>query len=376
MSRRGPIEDFVAYRDKLMQFVYSSGLLVKPLFAAAKKDPKRIVYAEGEDERVMRAAQVVVDEGIAKPILVGRPAILEQNVQRFGLRIQPGIDFEIINPEQDARYRAYWTEYYRLTQRKGVSQQYAKMEMRGRQTLIAAMMIHMGEADGMLCGMFGTHELHLQLCRPGDRAAQGRQGHRRDECGDPAHANGLHRRHVRQCRSHTPSRSRKSRCCAVDEMRRFGITPKVALLSHSSFGSSAHPQARKMQAALALLNLMDPELEVEGEMHGDAALDEEVRLRVFPNSRLKGEANLLIMPTRGRGEHLVQPSEGCRRRRRDAGADPARRRAARAYPDAVGDGAPHREHDRAHRRRRHHAKAGAADLAIGQRKTSHGLTRR
>ena len=155
-----PIIDFAAYRERLMQFVYSSGLLMKPLFAAAKKSPKRIVFAEGEDERVMRAAQVIVDEGLATPILVGRPAVLEQNIERFGLRIRPDVDFEITNPEQDVRYRAYWTEYYKLTQRKGVSQQYAKIEMRGRQTLIGAMMIHMGEADGMLCGMFGTHGLH------------------------------------------------------------------------------------------------------------------------------------------------------------------------------------------------------------------------
>jgi malate dehydrogenase (oxaloacetate-decarboxylating)(NADP+) len=155
-----PITDFAAYRERLMQFVYSSGLLMKPIFTSAKKDPKRIVFAEGEDERVMRAVQVVVDEGIAKPILVGRPAVIEQNVERFGLRIKPGKDFEIINPESDSRYRAYWSEYYRLTQRMGVSQQYAKIEMRSKQTLIGAMTIHMGDADGMLCGMFGTHDLH------------------------------------------------------------------------------------------------------------------------------------------------------------------------------------------------------------------------
>ena len=291
-----PIEDFVAYREKLMQFVYSSVLLVKPLFAAAKKDPKRIVYAEGEDERVMRAVQVVVDEGIAKPILVGRPAVLDQNVQRFGLRIRPGIDFEIINPEQDSRYRAYWTEYYRLTQRKGVSQQYAKMEMRGRQTLIAAMMIHMGEADGMLCGMFGTHELHRRYI---DQVIGLRKGVKVSAAMNavimPTRTVFIADTYVNV--DPTPEQVAEITLLAVDEMRRFGITPKVALLSHSSFGSSTHPQARKMQAALALLNLMDPELEVEGEMHGDAALDEEIRLRAFPYSRLKGEANLLIMPT-------------------------------------------------------------------------------
>ncbi len=291
-----PITDFAAYRERLMQFVYSSGLLMKPIFTGAKQDPKRIVYAEGEDERVMRAVQVVVDEGIAKPILVGRPAVIEQNVERFGLRIKPGEDFEIINPESDSRYRAYWSEYYRLTQRMGVSQQYAKIEMRSKQTLIGAMMIHMGDADGMLCGMFGTHGLHRHYV---DQVIGFRKGVK--VC---AAMNAV----IMQSRTifiadtyvnvdPMPEQIAEITLLAADEIRRFGITPKVALLSHSSFGSSAHPQAKKMQAALALLNLMDPELEVEGEMHGDAALDEAIRLRAFPNSRLKGEANLLIMPT-------------------------------------------------------------------------------
>jgi len=291
-----PIHDFVAYRDKLMQFVYSSGLLMKPLFAAAKKDPKRIVYAEGEDERVMRAAQVVVDEGLAKPILVGRPAILEQNIERFGLRIRPGVDFEIVNPEQDARYRTYWSAYYKLTQRKGVSQQYAKIEMRRSLTLIGAMMIHLGEADGMVCGTFGTHDLHLHYI---DQVIGLRKG---VKVRAAMNAVILPTRTVFIADTYvnvdpTAEQIADITLLCADEIRRFGITPKVALLSHSSFGSSANPQAKKMQAALNLLNLMDPDLEVEGEMHGDAALDEEVRLRVFPGSRLKGEANLLMMPT-------------------------------------------------------------------------------
>ncbi len=291
-----PIHDFVAYRDKLMQFVYSSGLLMKPLFAAAKKDPKRIVYAEGEDERVMRAVQVVVDEGLAKPILVGRPAILEQNIERFGLRIRPGVDFEIVNPEQDARYRTYWSAYYKLTQRKGVSQQYAKIEMRRSLTLIGAMMIHLGEADGMVCGTFGTHDLHLHYI---DQVIGLRKG---VKVRAAMNAVILPTRTVFIADTYvnvdpTAEQIADITLLCADEIRRFGITPKVALLSHSSFGSSANPQAKKMQAALNLLNLMDPDLEVEGEMHGDAALDEEVRLRVFPDSRLKGEANLLMMPT-------------------------------------------------------------------------------
>ena len=291
-----PIIDFAAYRERLMQFVYSSGLLMKPLFAAAKKSPKRIVFAEGEDERVMRAAQVIVDEGLATPILVGRPAVLEQNIERFGLRIRPDVDFEITNPEQDVRYRAYWTEYYKLTQRKGVSQQYAKIEMRGRQTLIGAMMIHMGEADGMLCGTFGTHGLHRNYI---DQVIGLRKGVKVCAAMNavimPTRTIFIADTYVNV--DPTAEQIAEITLLAVDEIRRFGITPKVALLSHSSFGSSDHPQARKMQAALALLNLMDPDLEVEGEMHGDAALSEEIRMRAFPNSRLKGEANLLIMPT-------------------------------------------------------------------------------
>ena len=222
--------------------------------------------------------------------------MIEQNVERYGLRMKAGRDFEIINPEYDPRYRDYWTEYYRLTQRKGVSQQYAKIEMRRRLTLIGAMMLHMGEADGMLCGMLGTHEMHRVYI---DQVIGLRKGVK-----IYAAMNAV----VMQTRTifiadtyvnvdPTANEIAEITLLAADEIRRFGITPRAALLSHSSFGTSTHPQAKKMQAAVALLNLMDPELEVEGEMHGDAALDEEVRLRAFPNSRLKGEANLLIMPT-------------------------------------------------------------------------------
>jgi malate dehydrogenase (oxaloacetate-decarboxylating)(NADP+) len=291
-----PIADFDAYREKLTNFVYHSGLLMKPIFQAAKADPKRIVYAEGEDERVLRAVQVVIDEGLAKPILIGRPAVIEQHVEEFGLRIRPGTDFDVVNPEFDPRYRTYWSEYYNLTMRKGVSQQYAKIEMRRRLTLIGAMMVHMGEADGMLCGTFGTHELHRQYI---DQVIGLRRGVKAYAA---MNAVVLPSRTVFMADTYvnidpTAEQVAEIALIAAEEVRRFGITPKVALLSHSSFGSSTHPQAKKMQAALALLTAMDPDLEVEGEMHGDAALDEEVRLRAFPNSRLKGEANLLIMPT-------------------------------------------------------------------------------
>ena len=291
-----PIADFAAYREKLTQFVYHSGLLMKPIFAAAKKDPKRIVYAEGEDERVLRAVQIVLDEGLAHPIVVGRPAVLERQVEKLGLRMRPGSDFQVVNPEFDPRYRAYWTEYYALTARKGVSQQYAKIEMRRRLTLIGAMMIHMGEADGMLCGTFGTHALHRAYV---EQVVGLRRGTK--VCA-AMNAVMLPSRTVFIADTYvnvdpTAAEVAEITLLAADEIRRFGIAPKVALLSHSSFGSSEHPQAKKMQAALALVNAMAPDLEIEGEMHGDAALDEEVRMRAFPGSRLKGEANLLIMPT-------------------------------------------------------------------------------
>jgi len=291
-----PIADFAAYREKLTTFVYHSGLLMKPIFAGAKKDPKRIVYAEGEEERVLRAIQVVVDEGLARPILVGRPAVLAKRVERFGLRMVPGKDFEIINPEYDERYRDYWQEYYRLTERKGVSQAYARIEMRRRHTLIGAMMLHQGDADGMLCGTFGTHELHRQYI---DQVIGMRKGVRVYAA---MNALMMTERTIFIADTYvnpdpTAEQLAEITMLAAEEIRRFGIEPKVAFLSHSSFGSSSHPQAKKMQAAMGLVRLMDPDLECEGEMHGDAALNEAVRMAAFPNSRLKGEANLLIMPT-------------------------------------------------------------------------------
>ena len=222
--------------------------------------------------------------------------MLQRQVEKLGLRIRPGTDFPIVNPESDPRFRAYWTEYYALAKRKGVSEQYAKIEMRQRLTLIGAMMIHMGEADGMLCGTFGTHALHLHYV---EQVIGLRRGNK--VCA-AMNAVMMPDRTVFIADTYvnidpTAEEIAEITLLAAEEIRRFGITPKVALLSHSSFGSSDHPQAKKMQAALAMLNLMNPDLEVEGEMHGDAALDEEVRMRAFPGSRLKGEANLLIMPT-------------------------------------------------------------------------------
>jgi malate dehydrogenase (oxaloacetate-decarboxylating)(NADP+) len=291
-----PITDWSQYHQRLDQFVYQSGLIMKPVFSQAKQNPKRIVYAEGEEERVLRAVQVVVDEGLAKPIIIGRPAILEKRIEKFGLRIRLGHDVECVNPEFDERYRDYWQEYYRLTARRGVSQQYAKIEMRRRLTLIGAMMIHRGEADGMICGTFGTHSLHLHYV---DQVIGRRPG-----------ANNyyamnvllLPKRTVFVCDTYVNENPSAEQICemtllAAEEIKRFGLVPKAALLSHSSFGSSNSDTAVKMRTALALLQARAPELEVDGEMHGDAALSAEAREKVFPNSRLSGEANLLIMPT-------------------------------------------------------------------------------
>jgi malate dehydrogenase (oxaloacetate-decarboxylating)(NADP+) len=291
-----PIADFDAYRQRLTQFVYHSGILMKPIFTAAKAAPRRIVYAEGEDERVLRAVQVVVDEGLAKPILVGRPAVIMKRIERFGLRMQPETHFDMINPERDDRYKEYWTEYYRLTQRKGVTEAYAQIEMRRRLTLIGAVAIHRGEADGMLCGLFGTHKQHLRYI---DQVLGLRRGIRNYAAMNavmlPSRTVFIADTYVNP--DPNPDQIAEITLLAAEEIKRFGIVPKVALLSHSSFGTSDEASARKMRAAVALVTAMDPDLEVEGEMHGDAALDEKVRKAVFPNSRLKGDANLLIMPT-------------------------------------------------------------------------------
>jgi malate dehydrogenase (oxaloacetate-decarboxylating)(NADP+) len=291
-----PIKDFDAYVQRLNEFVYHSGLIMKPVFSAAKSAPRRIVFAEGEDERVLRAVQVVVDEAIARPILVGRPAILERRIERFGLRLAINRDFDVVNPEFDERYRDYWQEYHRLTERRGVSVAYAKIEMRRRHTLIGSMMIHMGHADGMICGTFGTHALHLHYV---DQVIGKRAGvksyyamnllmlaHRTLFIGD-TYVN------------HDPDPEQLTEMCglACEEIRRFGLTPKVALVSHSSFGSSSAPSAAKMREALQLIWKRYPELEAEGEMHGDAALNAELRTAAISHSKLNGDANLLLMPT-------------------------------------------------------------------------------
>ena len=293
-----PIQDMAAYAERLQQFVYRSGTFMKPIFAIAKKAPaelKRIVYAEGEEEKVLRAVQVVVDETLAKPILVGRPAILAQRIEKFGLRLRPGIDFEVINPEYDERFRDYWETYLAMTARKGISQQYAKLEMRRRHTLIGAMMVHKGDADGMICGTYGTTDVHLRYI---DHVLGRRQG---VNVYAAMNALILQDRQIVIVDTHVnenPSAEQIAEITllAADEMRRFGLAPRVALLSHSNFGTSNSESAKKMRAALALLREQAPDLEVDGEMHGDTALNMALLKRTMPDSTLTGEANLLVMP--------------------------------------------------------------------------------
>ena len=293
-----PIQDMAAYAERLQQFVYRSGTFMKPIFAIAKKAPaelKRIVYAEGEEEKVLRAVQVVVDETLAKPILVGRPAVLAQRIEKFGLRLRPGIDFEVINPEYDERFRDYWETYLAMTVRKGISQQYAKLEMRRRHTLIGAMMVHKGDADGMICGTYGTTDVHLRYI---DHVLGRREG---VNVYAAMNALILQDRQIVIVDTHVnenPSAEQIAEITllAAEEMRRFGLAPRVALLSHSNFGTSNSESAKKMRAALALLREQAPDLEVDGEMHGDTALNMALLKRTMPDSTLTGEANLLVMP--------------------------------------------------------------------------------
>ena len=291
-----PILDMDAYRQKLQSFVYASGTMMKPIFAAAKSaSRKRVAYAEGEDERVLRACQIVVDEGLARPTLIGRPAVIAQRIEQFGLRLKEELDYDIVNVEQDHRYRDFWQTYHRMMERRGVTTQIAKIEMRRRLTLIGAMLLHKGDADGLICGTWGTTSLHLDYL---DQVIGKRAGVHTYAC-----MNGLMLpgRQVFLLDTHvnydpTAEQLAEITTMAAEEMMRFGIKPKVALLSHSNFGSSNLPSALKMRQALALLRNKAPWLEVDGEMHGDVALDAEARAIVMPNSTLGGEANLLVFP--------------------------------------------------------------------------------
>jgi len=293
-----PIADLEAYAETLQQFVYRSGTFMKPLFTVAKAAPpelKRIVYAEGEDERVLRAVQVVVDEKLARPILVGRPAVLEQRIEKFGLRLKLGVHFDVINPDFDERYRDYWQSYHQMVMRKGVTQDLAKLAMRRRHTLIGAMMIHKGEADGMICGTYGTTQMHLDFI---DQVLGKRAGANVYAAMNfiitPERQLAMVDTHVNE--NPNAEQLAEITIMAAEEMERFGIVPRAALLSHSNFGSANSESAQKMRATLALVQQKKPGLEIDGEMHGDAALDARMRAKIMPESTLKGDANLLVLP--------------------------------------------------------------------------------
>ena len=291
-----PIADLDAYRDKLQTFVYASGTTMKPIIDAARNaSKKRVAYAEGEEERVLRAAQIVVDDGIARPTLIGRPAIIAQRIEKFGLRLTEGVDYDVVNVEHDDRYKGFWQTYHELTKRRGITVPIAKIEMRRRLSLIGAMLLRSGDVDGLICGTWGTNQMHLTYI---DQVIGKKPGAR-----TYAAMNGLMLpgRQVFLVDTHInvdPSAEQLAdiTIMAAQEMMRFGFKPKAALLSHSNFGSSNQPSAVKMRQALALVQEQAPWLEVDGEMHGDVALDAGQRREVMPDSPLVGDATLLVMP--------------------------------------------------------------------------------
>ena len=299
-----PIQDMAAYRDRLQSFVYASGTTMRPIYAAAKvATRKRVAFCEGEEERVLRACQIVVDEGLARPTLIGRPLVMAQRIKKFGLRLREELDYDIVNVEHDDRYRDFWQTYHRMTERQGMTVQIAKIEMRRRLTLIGAMLLHKGDVDGMICGTWGNTVMHLPYIDQviGKRIIGGVGA----STGRPTYAcmNGLllPDRQIFLVDTHInydPSAEELTEITlmAAEEMLRFGIRPKVALLSHSNFGSSNLPSALKMRRTLELLKIQAPWLEVDGEMHGDVALDGAARAAIMPNSTLEGNANLLVLP--------------------------------------------------------------------------------
>ena len=290
-----PIADFAQYQERLNGFVFRSGFIMKPVFAQAKVAPKRVVYAEGEDERVLRAAQVAIEEGLARPILIGRPSVIETRLARFGLSIRPGREFELVNPEDDPRYRAYVQDYISTAGRKGITPDAARTLLRTNATVIAAMMVHRGEADAMLCGLEGRFLSHLRHIRAVIGYAPGINEFAALSL--VITARGAYFIADTEVRPEpTSAEIAEIAVHAAAHVRRFGLEPKIALVSHSDYGSHETASARKMQAARALLAERHPELEVDGEMHGDSALDPVLRERVFPHSRLKGPANVLILP--------------------------------------------------------------------------------
>jgi malate dehydrogenase (oxaloacetate-decarboxylating)(NADP+) len=291
-----PIADWPAYRDKLNQFVFRSGLIMKPLFERARHDCKRVVFAEGEEERVLRAVQTVVDEKLAAPILIGRRAVVERRIEKLGLRLREGRCFELCDPQDDPRYNEYWTLYHSLTERKGVSPDDARTIVRTLNTVIAALMVRRGEADALICGTVGRFHAHLAHVTDVIGRRSGVQSLSTVTClilqtGTVFIADSEVKLDP------TDEEIAETTMLSAEVLRRFGITPKAALLSHSNFGTANSDSARKMRRALGMILQRDPEMEVEGEMRGDSAVAEAVRERLFPSSRLKGKANLLVMPT-------------------------------------------------------------------------------
>ena len=291
-----PVTDMAAYREKLQSFVFASGTIMKPIYAAAKTATrKRVAYAEGEEERVLRACQIVVDEGLARPTLIGRPAVIAERIEKFGLRLKEELDYDVVNVEQDHRYRELWQTYHQIMERRGVTEQLAKIEMRRRLTLISSMLLRRGDVDGVICGTWGNTQLHLDYV---DQVIGKREN---ANCYAAMNALMLPGRQVFLVDTHinydpTAEQLAEITQMAARKMMRFGITPKAALLSHSNFGSSNQPSAIKMRQTLAILQKDAPWLEVDGEMHGDVALDAEARLAMMPRSALKGDANLLVLP--------------------------------------------------------------------------------
>jgi malate dehydrogenase (oxaloacetate-decarboxylating)(NADP+) len=292
-----PITDWDAYRAKLSEFVYHTGVGMRAIFQAARQaQGKRIIFAEGEDERVLRAAQVVIEEKFARPLLIGRPGVIEHRLATANLRIRPGVDFDVINPESDERYRECWTAYHKLMVRRGVTPAIAKEALRRKPTLIGAMLLTLGYADGLICGMTGQFSHHMGVInqvigkRPGINTLAAM-----NYLMLPGRSLFICDTHINEVPS--AEEIAEMTITAAEQVRRFGIHPKVALLSHSNFGSGASESARKMSYAAELVSAMTHgELEIDGEMHGDSALSEEVRRAAHPDSTLKGEANLLIMP--------------------------------------------------------------------------------
>ena len=342
-----PLPDLAAYREQLSQFVYRTGLLMKPMFERARADLKRVVYAEGEEETVLRAVQTVVDERLAFPILIGRPGVIESRIKRLGLRLRPGLDFELTNPDEDPRFNDYWQLYHQLMARKGISPPAAKAIVRSRGTVIAALMVKRGEADAMLCGIVGRyngklkHVVEVLGLDPGVKSLSALS-----VVITPKGPFFFTDTHVQQ----EPSAEQiaESALQAAFRLRLFGITPKVALISHSNFGSVDSPSARKMAQALQIIMDRSPKLEADGEMHVDTALDPEIRERLMPHSRLDGSANLLVLPQPRRRQHRLQP-------------DPLDDRRHRHRPGADGDGqARARAHAKCHRaaRRQHDGDRG------------------